>query len=134
MFLKNLDLYLRKIQICFVLIVIADFEVKERELNKFLTLKYSFTTKKSTLMQKVVFLFFFYSFLLILHDDAWIALGCFYYFDFWCYCHVLFKSLKHVLNIWLQWLDALDDCLFQFFLFNFKICKDYQNKTDMYLL
>ena len=30
---KKSDLHLRKIQICFVLIVIADFEVKEKELK-----------------------------------------------------------------------------------------------------
>ena len=52
----------------------------QRELNKFLwTLKYSFT-KKSTLMQEVVFLFFFYSFLLILLDDAWIRCRMFLLF------------------------------------------------------
>ena len=74
----------------------------QRELNKFLwTLKYSLT-KKSTVMKEVVFLFFFCSFLLILFDDAWIALGCFYYFNFWYCCYVLFKIFfKHVLSIFL---------------------------------
>ena len=32
----------------------------------------------------------------------------------------------------MPWLDALHDCLFQFFLFYFKICNDYQNKTNLY--